>query len=169
MLAGAMDDHGGAGRRGLRRRWVLTQTAEVHAAAWREIFDAYLRERAARAGERFVVFDPVGDYDEYVDGKPRHEGVRSFLDSRGIDIPQGTPSGAVGAETIDGSGNRKNEIVLRMIHDGGVRAFEGSVRYVRAARDEGLHRAAVSSSTNCCDVLVAAGLEHLCTSGGSTA
>ena len=75
MLAGAMDDHGGAGRRGLRRRWVLTQTAAVLAAAWREIFDAYLRDRAARAGERFVAFDRVGDYDEYVDGEPRHEDV----------------------------------------------------------------------------------------------
>jgi beta-phosphoglucomutase family hydrolase len=140
---------------------VLTRTAEIHAAAWREMFDAYLRKRAAQSGEPFVAFDPVGDYDEYVDGKPRYEGVRSFLDSRGIEVPQGAPSDAAGAETIDGLGNRKNEIVLRMIRDEGVRAYEGSVRYVRAARDAGLRRAVVSSSTNCRDVLVAAGIECL--------
>jgi HAD superfamily hydrolase (TIGR01509 family) len=139
---------------------VLTRTAEVHAAAWREMFDAYLRERAARSGERLVALDPVGDYDECVDGKPRYEGVRSFLDSRGIDIPQGVPSDAAGAETIDGLGNRRNEIVLRMIREG-VRAFERSVRYVQAARNAGLRRAVVSSSTNCREVLVAAGIEHL--------
>lgn len=140
---------------------VLTRTAEIHAAAWQEMFDAYLRERAARSGERFVAFDPVGDYDEYVDGKPRYEGVRSFLAARGIEIPQGAPSDAAGTETIDGLGNRKNEIVLRMIGDQGVRAYEGSVRYVRAARDAGLRRAVVSSSTNCRDVLVAAGIEDV--------
>jgi beta-phosphoglucomutase family hydrolase len=140
---------------------VLTRTAEIHAAAWREMFDAYLRERAIQSGERFVAFDPVGDYDEYVDGKPRYEGVRSFLAARRIELPQGAPSDAAGAETIDGLGNRKNEIVLRMIRDEGVRAYEGSVRYVRAARDAGLRRAVVSSSTNCRDVLVAAGIEDL--------
>ncbi len=140
---------------------VLTQTAKVHAAAWKEMFDDYLRERAARTGERFVAFDAVAEYDEYVDGKPRYEGVRSFLGSRGIDLPQGDPGDAPGAETIDGLGNRKNEIVLRMIRDQGVQAYEGSVRYVRAARDAGLHRAVVSSSTNCRDVLIAAGIEDL--------
>jgi beta-phosphoglucomutase family hydrolase len=140
---------------------VLTQTAKVHAAAWKEMFDAYLRERAARTGEAFVAFDPINEYDEYVDGKPRYEGVRSFLGSRGIKIPRGTPSDAAGAETIDGLGNRKNEIVLRMIRDEGVQAYEGSVRYVRAARDAGLRRAVVSSSTNCRDVLTGAGIEDL--------
>jgi beta-phosphoglucomutase family hydrolase len=140
---------------------VLTRTAEIHAAAWREMFDAYLRERAIQSGERFVAFDPVGDYDEYVDGKPRYEGVRSFLAARRIELPQGAPSDAAGAETIDGLGKRKNEIVLRMIRDEGVRAYEGSVRYVRAARDAGLRRAVVSSSTNCRDVLGAAGIEDL--------
>jgi beta-phosphoglucomutase family hydrolase len=140
---------------------VLTRTAAVHAAAWREMFDAYLRERAARSGERFVAFDPAGDYDEYVDGKPRYEGVRSFLQSRAIDLPQGDPGDPAEAETIDGLGNRKNEIVLRMIREQGVQAYEGSTRYVHAARDAGLHRAVVSSSTNCRDVLVAAGIEDL--------
>jgi beta-phosphoglucomutase family hydrolase len=140
---------------------VLTRTAEVHAAAWKEMFDGYLRERAARSGEQFVAFDPVGDYDEYVDGKPRYEGVRSFLDARDIHLPRGEPSDAADAETIDGLGNRKNEIVLRLIRQQGVEAYDGSVRYVRAARVAGLRRAVVSSSTNCRDVLIAAGIEDL--------
>ena len=140
---------------------VLTETAKVHAAAWKEMFDGYLRERAANSGEEFVEFDAVGDYDEYVDGKPRDEGVSSFLDSRGIDLPQGEKTDTPDAETIDGLGNRKNEIVLRMIKDDGVTAYVGSVRYVRAVGERGLARAVVSSSTNCLEVLEAAGIEDL--------
>jgi beta-phosphoglucomutase family hydrolase len=140
---------------------VLTQTAKVHAAAWKQMFDEYLRGRAEPRGERFVPFDPVSDYDEYVDGKPRYDGVRSFLASRGIELPQGTPGDPPSAETVDGLGNRKNEIVLRMIHDDGVQPYEGSVRYVEAARTAGLRRAVVSSSTNCRDVLAAAGMLEL--------
>ncbi len=140
---------------------VLTQTAKVHAAAWKQMFDDYLRRRAEQSGEKFVPFDPVRDYDEYVDGKPRYDGVKSFLASRGIDLPQGTPDDPPDAETIDGLGNRKNEIVLKMIHDDGVEPYKGSVRYVKAARDAGLRRAVVSSSTNCRDVLSAAGILDL--------
>jgi beta-phosphoglucomutase family hydrolase len=140
---------------------VLTQTAKVHAAAWKEMFDRYLRERAARAGEDYDPFDPVADYDEYVDGKPRYDGVRSFLASRGIELPPGSPEDPPGTETIDGLGNRKNEIVLEMIRKDGVEPYEGSVRYVKAARAAGLRRAVVSSSTNCRDVLVAAGIDEL--------
>jgi beta-phosphoglucomutase family hydrolase len=140
---------------------VLTQTAKVHAAAWKEMFDAYLKDRAERLGEKFVPFDPVGDYDEYVDGKPRYEGVESFLTYRGIDLPRGEPSDPPQTETVDGLGNRKNEIVLRLIREQGVEPYEGSVRYVHAARDAGLRRAVVSSSTNCRDVLIAAGIEDL--------
>jgi beta-phosphoglucomutase family hydrolase len=140
---------------------VLTQTAKVHAAAWKQMFDDYLRERAAASGQELVPFDPVGDYDEYVDGKPRYEGVRSFLSSRGIELPQGSRDDPPGAETIDGLGNRKNEIVLAMIREEGVDPYEGSVRYVRAAREAGLRRAVVSSSTNCKDVLEAAGIDDL--------
>jgi beta-phosphoglucomutase family hydrolase len=140
---------------------VLTQTAKVHAAAWKQMFDDYLRGRAERSGEKFVPFDEVRDYDEYVDGKPRYDGVRSFLASRGIDLPQGTPEDPPDAETIDGLGNRKNEIVLKMIHKDGVQPYEGSVRYVKAARDAGLRRAVVSSSTNARDVLTAAGILDL--------
>ena len=140
---------------------VLTQTAKVHAAAWKEMFDDYLRERAKRTGEPFVPFDPGSDYDEYVDGKPRADGTRSFLESRGIELPEGDDGDPRDAETIHGLGNRKNELVLKLIKENGVEAYQGSVRYVRAARDAGLRRAVVSSSANCRDVLAAAGIEDL--------
>jgi beta-phosphoglucomutase family hydrolase len=140
---------------------VLTQTAKVHAAAWKQMFDDYLRERAQRTGEPFVPFDPVDDYDEYVDGKPRADGTRSFLESRGIELPEGDDGDPPDAETIAGLSNRKNELVLKLIKENGVEAYPGSVRYVQAARDAGLRRAVVSSSANCRDVLVAAGIEDL--------
>jgi beta-phosphoglucomutase family hydrolase len=140
---------------------VLTQTAKVHAAAWKQMFDDYLRRRAGRTGEAFVPFDPVEDYDQYVDGRPRYDGVRSFLASRGIELPEGQPDDPPGAETVHGLGNRKNEIVLELIREHGVKPYEGSVRYVQAARDAGLRRAVVSSSTNCRDVLKAAGIQDL--------
>jgi len=140
---------------------VLTRTAKVHAAAWKQMFDDYLQARAKRTGEDFVAFDAGHDYDEYVDGKPRYDGVRSFLESRGIELPDGTPDDPPSAETVDGLGNRKNELVLELIERDGVEAYEGSVRYVRAARDAGLRRAVVSSSTNCRDVLEAAGIVDL--------
>jgi beta-phosphoglucomutase family hydrolase len=140
---------------------VLTETAKVHDAAWKEMFDDYLRERARRSGEPFVPFDPVADYDEYVDGKPRADGTRSFLASRGIELPEGRENDPPDAQTVYGLGNRKNEIVLRRIHEDGVEAYPGSVRYVRAVKDAGVPRAVVSSSTNCRDVLVAAGIEDL--------
>ncbi len=140
---------------------VLTQTAKVHAAAWKEAFDGYLRERADRGDGGFVAFDTVGDYEKYVDGKPRSDGVRSFLHSRGIDLPDGDPGDPVGAETIIGLGNRKNAIVTRVIRDRGVEAYPDSVRYVTAVRDAGLATAVVSSSANCRAVLFAAGIEDL--------
>jgi beta-phosphoglucomutase family hydrolase len=139
---------------------VLTPTATVHAAAWKEMFDEYLAERAARTGEELASFDPVADYGEYVDGKPRYDGVRSFLASRGIGLPEGETDDAPNAETVCGLGNRKNEIVLRMIHEEGVEPYPGSVRYLEAARDAGLHLAVVSSSSNCHEVLVAAGIDR---------
>ena len=139
---------------------VLTETAKVHAAAWKQMFDAYLKERAQRTGEPLKPFDAKDDYDEYVDGKPRYDGVRSFLAARGIDFPEGSPDDAPDRETISGLGNRKNEIVLRLIREDGVDPYPGSVRYLQAAVDAGLRRAVVSSSTNCRDVLEAAGIEH---------
>jgi|SRR4051794_5237557 len=140
---------------------VLTQTAKVHAAAWKQMFDEYLRGRADHEGQAFVPFDAGADYNEYVDGKPRYDGVRSFLQSRGIELPDGAPDDPPSAETVDGLGNRKNELVLQLIERDGVDAYEGSVRYVKAARDAGLRRAVVSSSTNCRDVLEAAGIIDL--------
>ena len=140
---------------------VLTKTAKVHDAAWKQMFDGFLRDRAERTGQPFVPFDPVKDYDEYVDGKPREDGTRSFLASRGIQLPEGGADDPPDAETVHGLSNRKNQIVLERIHTDGVEAYEGSVRYVRAVRDAGLRRAVVSSSANAHDVLVAAGIDDL--------
>lgn len=140
---------------------VLTQTAKIHARAWKEMFDGFLRDRAERTGEPFHEFDRPTDYDEYVDGLPRLDGVRSFLASRDIELPMGSPSDPPDAETIHALGTRKNDLVLELIHEQGVEPYEGSVRFVEKARDQGLRRAVVSSSTNCQDVLVAAGIDHL--------
>jgi beta-phosphoglucomutase family hydrolase len=140
---------------------VLTQTAKVHDAAWKQMFDEFLRERASQSGQPFTPFDPVKDYDEYVDGKPRADGTRSFLESRGIKLAKGGPDDPPDAQTVNGLGNRKNVLLLEMIRTQGVEAYEGSVRYARAVREAGLRRAVVSSSANCHDVLVAAGIDDL--------
>jgi HAD superfamily hydrolase (TIGR01509 family) len=125
------------------------------------MFDDFLRERADRTGEPFEPFDRPTDYDEYVDGKPRLAGVRSFLESRGIVLPMGSPSDPPDEESIHALGTRKNDLVLNLIHEHGVEPYEGSVAFVEAVRDRGLRRAVVSSSTNCEDVLIAAGIDHL--------
>jgi beta-phosphoglucomutase family hydrolase len=140
---------------------VLTQTARVHAAAWKEMFDEFLRRRAGERGVRFVPFDAVKDYEQYVDGMPRYEGVASFLAARGIRLEDGSPADSPEAETVHGLGNRKNEIVLAMIRQEGVEAYHGSVDYVHAVRAAALRTAVVSSSSNCRDVLAAAGIEKL--------
>ncbi len=140
---------------------VLTQTAKVHAAAWKQMFDEFLREWAERRGEPFDPFDRPTDYDEYVDGKPRLDGVRSFLESRRIELPLGSPGDPPEAETLHGLGTRKNELVLELIREAGVEPYEGSVRFVRAVEAAGMRRAVVSASTNCREVLAAAGIEDL--------
>jgi beta-phosphoglucomutase family hydrolase len=140
---------------------VLTQTAKVHARAWKEMFDGFLRGRAEQAGAPFEPFDLVKDYDEYVDGKPRYDGVRSFLVARGIELPEGAPDDPPNAQTVHGLGNRKNELVQALIERDGVQVYEGSVRYVRAVRDAGLGRAVVTSSANAGEVLAAAGIDDL--------
>jgi beta-phosphoglucomutase family hydrolase len=137
---------------------VLTRTATVHAAAWKQMFDDFLRERD---GEGFTPFDPADDYDEYVDGKRREDGTRSFLASRGISLPEGTPDDPPGVHTINGLSARKNDLVLVKIEEQGVETYDGSVRYVRAARDAGLRTAVVSSSANTAQVLEAAGITDL--------
>ncbi len=131
---------------------VLTPTAAVHEAAWAEMFDAFLSQR----GERPFTHE---DYDQYVDGKPRADGVRSFLASRDITLPDGRPDDRPGAPTVHGLGNRKNELFLARVHAGGVSPYPGSLRYLEAARDAGLRRAVVSSSANCRAVLHGAGLD----------
>ncbi|WP_194921546.1 HAD family hydrolase [Catenulispora rubra] len=136
---------------------VLTETATVHAAAWKEMFDAYLRSRPGP----FVPFDPVADYDTYVDGKTRADGTRSFLASRHIELPDGSPDDPPGTETVNGLGNAKNEIVLRLLDSDGVHVYAGSVRYLKAVQAAGLHRAVVSSSANCASVLKAAGIADM--------
>jgi beta-phosphoglucomutase family hydrolase len=137
---------------------VVTRTAVVHAAAWKETFDAFLR---GREGERFRPFDAVTDYDEYVDGRPRADGVRTFLASRGIELPEGEPGDPPDAETVHGLGNRKNELLLERIRSGGVEAYDSTLRYLHAVRARGLRTAIVSSSANCRDVLRAIDAEDL--------
>ncbi|MFF7191738.1 HAD family hydrolase [Streptomyces sp. NPDC008222] len=137
---------------------VLTKTAVVHAAAWKESFDEFLHRRE---GPGFRPFDAVADYEEYVDGRPRADGVRAFLASRGIELPEGEDDDSPKLETVHGLGNRKNALLLEQIHTQGVEAYEGSVRYVEAVRAAGLSTAVVSSSANAHDVLVSAGIEAL--------
>src|SRR5215208_4142352 len=140
---------------------VLTQTAKIHARAWKQMFDDFLRDWSTRHDVPFEEFDRPTDYDEYVDGKPRLDGVRSFLESRGIDLPMGSPSDPSEAETIHALGTRKNDLVLELIRQQGVEPYEGSVRFAEAAREQGMRRAVVSSSTNCRDVLAPAGIDQL--------
>ena len=140
---------------------VITQTAKVHDAAWKEMFDEFLRSWSADRHQPFVPFDPVGDYDEYVDGKPRLEGTSSFLESRGIKLPQGEETDASGTQTLWGLSNKKNDLIQQVIERDGVQAYEGSVRYVNAAREAGLRTAIVSSSANTEAVLKAAGVDGL--------
>ncbi|GEK01398.1 HAD family hydrolase [Streptomyces sp. NPDC003388] len=136
---------------------VVTRTAVVHAAAWKETFDAFL---SSYEGERGRPFDEVADYDEYVDGRPRADGVRAFLESRGIHLPEGGPDDPPDASTVHGLGNRKNVLLLEKIRTGGVEAYEGTLRYLEAVRAAGLRTAIVSSSANCRDVLRSVGAEH---------
>ncbi|MCW2667846.1 MAG: hypothetical protein JWN57_2808 [Frankiales bacterium] len=140
---------------------VLTKTATVHNKAWTATFDDYLRGRAERTGEPFVPFDPGPDYDTYVDGKKREDGVRDFLASRGVTLPEGGPQDEPGAETVHGIGNRKNVLLLEHIRQDGVEVYEGSRRYLEAAREAGLRRALVSSSANAADILKVTGLDEL--------
>jgi beta-phosphoglucomutase family hydrolase len=140
---------------------VLTQTARVHDAAWKQVFDEFLRARADESDTPLVPFDPAADYNTYVDGRPRADGVRTFLAARGIELPEGSAADPPGAVTVNGLGNRKNQVLLEIIHRDGVLAYPGSVRYLHAARDAGLLRAVVSASANCADVLRAAGLTDL--------
>jgi len=140
---------------------VLTQTALVHNAAWKQTFDTFLEAWSKQHGQEFVPFDSGGDYHRYVDGRPRADGVRTFLASRGITLPEGTPDDGPDQQTVNGIGNRKNDLVLQKIKEGAVQVYPGSVRYLKAAKDAGMRRAVVSASANCKDVLEAAGIAEL--------
>jgi beta-phosphoglucomutase family hydrolase len=142
---------------------VITDTASVHAGAWKQMFDDFLAARATASGERFVPFTIEGDYHRYVDGKRRADGTRSFLASRGIELPDGAPDDPSDADTVYGLGNRKNALVQQRIEQDGVRVYDGTVRYLHAARDAGLALAVVSSSANTAQVLRVTGLERFFT------
>ncbi len=137
---------------------VLTDTASVHAAAWKQMFDDFLRDRAERDGTEFVPFDVSADYGPYVDGKPRLDGTRSFLASRGIVLPDGSPDDPPDAQTITALSTKKNELVQEKIVSVGVEVYPGSVRYLKAVREAGLATAVVSSSANAEQVLRVADL-----------
>jgi beta-phosphoglucomutase family hydrolase len=139
---------------------VLTDTASVHTKAWKVMFDAYLSERAKRTGEKFVPFDPSTDYRQYVDGKKREDGIRSFLDSRKIELPDGSPDDPDEADTVYGLGNRKNEMFQKILHDDGVEVFDGSRRYLEAVSAAGLAVGVVSASANTPEVLRITGLDR---------
>jgi len=138
---------------------VLTDTASVHKKAWKAMFDSYLRARADRTGEPFVEFDVAGDYLTYIDGKKREDGVRTFLAARGITLPEGDPDDDPSAETVNGLGNRKNELFHQTIREDGVKVFEGSRHYLEAVADARLAVAVVSSSANTREVLEVTGLD----------
>jgi beta-phosphoglucomutase family hydrolase len=140
---------------------VVTQTAVVHAAAWKEMFDEFLRKYAGSTGTEFVPFDPHTDYDAYVDGKPRLDGTKAFLASRNIDLPEGTPDDPPGTLTIYGLSNRKNDLVLAKLAAGGVQVYEGTITYIHAVRGKGISTAVVSSSANTQQVLDSAGIAGL--------
>jgi len=140
---------------------VLTSTADIHAAAWKRMFDDYLERRAEQQGETFRPFDIATDYKLYVDGRPRYEGVQTFLESRGIRLPRGSPASPAGEETVCGLGNQKDQMVQAAIDAGKVRSFPGSIAFARKVRATGIHAAVVTSSRNCDAVLRAAGIDDL--------
>jgi beta-phosphoglucomutase family hydrolase len=140
---------------------VLTQTALVHAAAWKEAFDRFLKEESARTGKTYAPFDPEGDYEKYVDGEPRADGVRNFLAARGITLPEGSESDSPDARTVSGVGNRKNELVLEVIKRQGVALFDGAKDLVSDLRERGKKVAVVSASENTIAALTAAGIANM--------
>ncbi len=140
---------------------VLTSTARVHSVCWKRMFDAFLQRRALETSTAFVPFDGDGDYKQYVDGKPRYDGVRSFLGSRGIELPYGDPEDPPGKLTACGLGNRKDRLFKDVLREEGVEAFEGTIRWARELRRRGIKTAVVSSSKNCKAIMEAAAIEDL--------
>jgi beta-phosphoglucomutase family hydrolase len=140
---------------------VITNTASLHATCWKQMFDEYLRKRAGQSGEAFRPFDVATDYRLYVDGKPRFDGVRDFLNSRGIQLPEGTPEDSTEVGTVCGLGNRKNDLVNHVLSDVGVEPYEGTVQFIHQLRHHGFKIAVVTSSEHCKALLKAAELDAL--------
>ncbi len=140
---------------------VLTRTARAHAAAWKRLFDDYLEERGRAEGRDYAPFDIDDDYRAYVDGLPRYDGVRAFLEARGIELPEGDPGDPPEADTVRGLGNRKNALFLERLHAGGVEVYEDAVDFLRRVRAAGIATAVVSSSRNCGEVIRVAGIAGL--------
>jgi len=140
---------------------VITKTASIHAAAWKQLFDAYLAERAASRGEVWRPFDIEADYRLYVDGKPRLDGVRSFLMSRDMILPEGQPDDGPGQETIHGLGNAKDAFFVSQLEATGIEVYDATVALIHQVKAQGMKVAVISSSRHCADVLEAAGLTSL--------
>ena len=140
---------------------VITATAKLHAACWKKMFDEFLEKHASRKGEPFKPFEIATDYRLYVDGKPRFDGVRDFLTSRNINLPEGTRDDPPKTETVGGLGNRKNDLINEVIDSVGVEVYDGTITLARQIRDEGIKIAVVTSSQNCDVVLKAAKVDDL--------
>lgn len=140
---------------------VLTDTANIHATCWKRMFDGFLQEYADKNNEPFNPFDIESDYKQYVDGKLRYDGVRSFIESRGIHLPFGDPDSSPGYESITSLGNLKDQMVKEMLSAGGVEVYEGSVAFLRHIKNQGFKTAVVSASKNCRTVIKTAGIEAL--------
>ncbi|GGG00754.1 beta-phosphoglucomutase family hydrolase [Pontibacter amylolyticus] len=140
---------------------VVTQTARVHAQAWKRMFDAYLQKRGEKEDRHYEPLDIETDYREYIDGIPRYDGVRNFLESRGITLPEGTPEDEEGLETVGGLGNLKNMYFQELVRQGGVDVYDDTIAWIKQQKQNGMRTAIISASKNCVDVLHAAGIEQL--------
>ncbi len=140
---------------------IVTRTADLHASAWKRMFDRYLSARASRTGETFAPFRRDHDYTRFVDGKPRYDGVRDFLRSRGIDLPEGAPTDDPNQETVCGLGNRKNEDFRAILAEKGARCYETTVEFIRGLHRAGIRTAVISASRNAREILSETGVSHL--------
>ncbi|PKV75682.1 HAD family hydrolase [Pontibacter ramchanderi] len=140
---------------------VVTQTARVHAQAWKRMFDAYLQQRGEKEGKHYEALDIDTDYREHIDGIPRYDGVRNFLASRGINLPEGAPEDEEGQETVGGLGNLKNMYFQELLKQEGVDVYDDTIAWIRHQKQKGMRTAIISASKNCVEVLHAAGIEHL--------
>ena len=140
---------------------VVTQTARVHAQAWKRMFDSYLKKRGEKEGRQYEPLDIATDYREHIDGIPRYDGVRNFLDSRGIRLPEGTPDDEISEETVGGLGNLKNMYFQEMLKQEGVDVYEDTLAWLKQQKQNGMRTAIISASKNCVEVMHAAGIERL--------